>query len=74
MQTEADGAADTPETLAANGSIAVPVVLEWPTEVITKCTDEGSVKLAATEVQRGESITAVIVTMQAVRPAEVVVL
>jgi len=74
MQTEEDAAADEPETVAANVRLTVPVVLEWPIESITECTDEGYVELTATEVQQGEATTAAIVTLQAVRPTEVMVI
>mmetsp|Transcript_78506 Transcript_78506/g.157007 ORF Transcript_78506/g.157007 Transcript_78506/m.157007 type:complete len:233 (+) Transcript_78506:1556-2254(+) len=41
---------------------------------MTECTDEGSVELTETEVQQGEVTTAAIVTLQAVRSAEVTIL
>jgi hypothetical protein len=73
-RTATDVAVDESETVAVNVRLAVPVVLEWPTEVMTECTDEGSVELTATEVQQGEPITAVMGTLQAVRTTEVMVM
>jgi len=73
-RTATDVAVDESETVAGNVRLTVPVVLEWPTEVMTECTDEGSVELTATEVQQGEAIIAMIGTPQAVRPTEVMVM
>jgi hypothetical protein len=73
-RTATDVAVDESETVAVNVRLAVPVVLEWPTEVMTECTDEGSVELTATEVQQGGPITAVMGTLQAVRTTEVMVM